>query len=54
VSIIDVIRDLDKLGDELTSTDPFEEIDTGDGKTTRPTFIIRPWKPILEMKLSVY
>jgi hypothetical protein len=37
--MIEEFRDLDKLGQGLTSTDPLEEIDIGDGKTLRPTFI---------------
>ena len=38
-SIIEEFRDLDKLGQGFISTDPLEEIDIGDGKTPRPTFI---------------
>jgi hypothetical protein len=37
--IIEEFRDLDKLGQGLTSVDPLEEIDIGDGKTPRPTFV---------------
>jgi hypothetical protein len=37
--MIEEFRDLDKLGQGFTSADPFEEIDKGDGKTPRPTFI---------------
>jgi hypothetical protein len=37
--IIQKFRDLDKLGQGFTSADPLEEIDTGDGKTPRPTFV---------------
>jgi hypothetical protein len=37
--IIEEFRDLDKLGQRFTSADPLEEIDIGDGKTPRPTFV---------------
>jgi hypothetical protein len=37
--IIEEFRDLDKLGQGFTSVDPLEEIDIGDGKTPRPTFV---------------
>jgi hypothetical protein len=37
--MIEEFRDLDKLGQGFTSTDPLEEIDIGDGKTPRPTFV---------------
>jgi hypothetical protein len=37
--MIEEFRDLDKLGQGFTSADPLEEIDIGDGKTPRPTFI---------------
>jgi hypothetical protein len=37
--MIEEFRDLDKLGQGLTSADPLEEIDIGDGKTPRLTFI---------------
>jgi hypothetical protein len=37
--IIEELRDLDKLGLGFTSVDPLEEIDIGDGKTPRPTFV---------------
>jgi hypothetical protein len=37
--IIEEFRDLDKLGQGFTSGDPLEEIDIGDGKTPRPTFV---------------
>jgi hypothetical protein len=37
--IIEEFRDLDKLGQGFTSADPLEEIDIGDGKTLRPTFV---------------
>jgi hypothetical protein len=37
--IIEEIRDLDKLGQRFSSADPLEEIDIGDGKTPRPTFV---------------
>jgi hypothetical protein len=37
--IIEEFGDLDKLGQGFTSTDPLEEIDIGDGKTLRPTFV---------------
>jgi hypothetical protein len=36
---IEEFRDLDKLGQGFTSADPLEEIDIGDGKTPRPTFV---------------
>ena len=38
-NIIEEFRDLDKLGQGFTSADPLEEIDIGDGKTPRPTFV---------------
>jgi hypothetical protein len=38
-NIIEEFRDLDKLGQGFTSVDPLEEIDIGDGKTPRPTFV---------------
>jgi hypothetical protein len=37
--LIEEFRDLDKLGQGFTSADPLEEIDIGDGKTSRPTFV---------------
>jgi hypothetical protein len=37
--IIEEFRDLNKLGQGFTSADPLEEIDIGDGKTPRPTFV---------------
>jgi hypothetical protein len=37
--IIEEFRDLDKLGQGLTSVDPLEEIDIGHCKTTRSTFV---------------
>jgi hypothetical protein len=37
--IIEELRGLDKLGQGFTSADPLEEIDIGDGKTPRPTFV---------------
>jgi hypothetical protein len=37
--MIEEFRDLDKLGQGFTSADPLEEIDIGDGKTSRPTFV---------------
>jgi hypothetical protein len=37
--IIEEFRDLDKLGQGFTSADPLEEIDIGDGKTPRLTFV---------------
>jgi hypothetical protein len=37
--IIEEFRDLDKLGQGFTSADPLEEINIGDGKTPRPTFV---------------
>jgi hypothetical protein len=39
VSTIEEFRDLDKLGQRFTSPDPLEEIDIGDGKTPRSTFV---------------
>jgi hypothetical protein len=38
-NMIEEFRNLDKLGQEFTSADPLEEIDIGDGKTPRPTFV---------------
>jgi hypothetical protein len=37
--MIKEFRDLNKLGHGFTSADPLEEIDIGDGKTPRPTFV---------------
>jgi hypothetical protein len=37
--MIEEFRDLDKLGQGFTSVDPLEEINIGDGKTPRPTFV---------------
>jgi hypothetical protein len=37
--IIEEFRDLNKLGEGFTSTDPLKEIDIRDGKTPRPTFV---------------
>jgi hypothetical protein len=37
--MIEEFRDLDKLGQGFTSADPLEQIDIGDGKTPRPTFV---------------
>jgi hypothetical protein len=37
--MIEEFRDLDKLGQGFTSVDPLKEIDIGDGKTPRPTFV---------------
>jgi hypothetical protein len=42
--IIEELRYLDKLGQGFTSVDPLEEIDTGDGKTPRPTFVNKTLK----------
>ena len=49
-NMIEEFRDLDKLGQGFTSADPLEEIDIGDGKTPRPTFVNKTWRPILEMR----
>jgi hypothetical protein len=37
--IIEEFRNIDKLGQGFTSADPLDEIDIGDGKTPRLTFI---------------
>jgi hypothetical protein len=37
--MIEEFRDLDKLGQGFKSAGPLEEIDIGDGKTLRPTFV---------------
>jgi hypothetical protein len=37
--MIEEFKDLNKLGHGFTSVDPLEEIDIGDGKTPRPTFV---------------
>jgi hypothetical protein len=37
--MIEEFRDLDKLGQGFTLADPLEEIDIGDDKTPRPTFV---------------
>jgi hypothetical protein len=37
--MIEEFRDLDKLGQGFTSVDPLEEIDIGDSKTPRLTFV---------------
>jgi hypothetical protein len=42
--IIEKFRDLDKLGHGFTSADPLEEIDIGDGKTSRLTFVNKTLK----------
>jgi hypothetical protein len=49
--IIEEFRDLDKLGQGFTSANPLEEIDIGDGKTPRPTFVNKTLEtdPIDEM-----
>jgi hypothetical protein len=49
--IIEEFRDLDKLGQGFTLVDPLEEIDIGDGKTPRPTFVNKTLEtdPIDEM-----
>jgi hypothetical protein len=39
VDIIEEFRDLDKLGQGFTLAGPLKEIDIGDSKTLRPTFI---------------
>ena len=33
--------DMDKLGQGITSADPLEEVDIGDGTVPRPTFVSR-------------
>jgi hypothetical protein len=38
-NMIEEFKDLDKLGQGFTSVDPLEEIDIGNGKTRRPTFV---------------
>jgi hypothetical protein len=38
-NMIEEFKDLDKLGQGFTSVDPLEEIDIGNGKTPRPTFV---------------
>jgi hypothetical protein len=49
--MIEKFRDLDKLGQGFTSIDPLEEINIGDGKTPRPTFVKKTLKtdPRVEM-----
>jgi hypothetical protein len=42
--IIEEFRYLDKLGQGFTSVDPLEEIDIGDGKTPRLTFVNKTLK----------
>jgi hypothetical protein len=37
--MIEEFKDLDKLTQGFTSVDHLEEIDMGDGKTSRPTFV---------------
>jgi hypothetical protein len=37
--MIEEFRDLDKLGPRFTLANPLEEIDIGDGKTPRLTFV---------------
>jgi hypothetical protein len=44
VSIIEEFRDLDKLGQGFTLADPLEEMNIGDGKTLRPTFVNKTLK----------
>ena len=48
--MIEEFRDLNKLGQGFTSADPLEEINIGDGKTPRPTFINKTLKTDLEVK----
>jgi hypothetical protein len=38
-NVIEEFKDFDKLGQGFTLADPLGEIDIGDGKTTRPTFV---------------
>jgi hypothetical protein len=49
--MIEEFRYLDKLGQGFTSVDPLEEIDIGDGKTPRLTFVNKTLEadPINEM-----
>ena len=49
-NMIEEFRDLDKLGQGFTSADPLEEIDIGDGKTPRLTFVNKTLETILEMR----
>jgi hypothetical protein len=39
ISTIDEFRDLDKLSQGFTSTNPLEEADIGDRSTPRPSFV---------------
>ena len=36
---IEDLGDLDKLGQGITSVDPLEKVDIGDGSIARPTFV---------------
>lgn len=44
-------RNLDKLGQGFTSTDPLVEVDIGDGSTLRPTFVNKNLKSISRNKV---
>jgi hypothetical protein len=48
--IIEEFRDLDKLGQGFTSTDPLEEIDIEDCKVPRPTFVNKTLETSPKMK----
>jgi hypothetical protein len=48
--MIEEFRDINKLGQGFTSANPLEEIDIGDGKTPRLTFINKILETDLEVK----
>jgi hypothetical protein len=50
ISTTEEFRDLDKLGQGFTSADPLEEVDIGDGRIPRPTFVNKNLEPILGIK----
>jgi hypothetical protein len=39
--VVEDFEELEKLGQGLSSADPLEEVDIGDGITSRPTFVNR-------------
>lgn len=49
--IMNEFRNLDKLGQGFTSTDPLAEVDIGDGSTLRPTFVNKNLKSVSSNKV---
>jgi hypothetical protein len=54
MDMIEEFRYLDKLGQGFTSTNPLEEIDIGDGKTLRPTFVNKTLETDPRNEMNVY